>query len=140
MIVGEYSPRRSRGEYLEKVVIAGGKTGIRSLNSVEMFNFATGTWTPLQPMKNARDEASSVVYNNEVVVTGGEDKLMEKLPLNAVQVDQSMFWESVLAELPGWLIGHRVLVHNGRLLAIGGYDRDKDVYSDSVTEILLVPP
>ena len=124
----------------EKVVIAGGKTGIRSLNSVEMFNLATGTWTPLQPMKNARGEASSVVYNNEIVVTGGEDKFMEKLSLNAVQVDQSMFWEDVLAELPGWLIGHRVLVHNGRLLAIGGYDRDKDIYYDSVTEIPLVPP
>ena len=124
----------------EKVVIAGGKTGIRSLNSVEMFNLATGTWKPLQPMKNARGEASSVVYKNEIVVTGGEDKLMEKLSLNAVQVDQSMFWEDVLAELPGWLIGHRVLVHNGRLLAIGGYDRDKDVYSDGITEIPLVPP
>ena len=122
------------------VVIAGGKTGIRSLNSVEMFSLATGTWTPLQPMKNPRSEASSVVYNNEILVTGGEDKFMEKLSLNAVQVDQSTAWENVLAELPGWLIGHRILVHNGRLVAIGGYERDKDEYSDSITEISLVPP
>ena len=122
------------------VVIAGGKTGIRSLNSVEMFSLATGTWTPLQPMKNTRSEASSVVYNDEILVTGGEDKFMKKLSLNAVQVDQSTAWENVLAELPGWLIGHRILVHNGRLVAIGGYDRDKDEYSDSITEISLVPP
>ena len=122
------------------VVIAGGKTGIRSLNSVEMFSLATGTWTPLQPMKNPRSEASSVVYNDEILVTGGEDKFMEKISLNAVQVDQSTAWENVLAELPGWLIGHRILVHNGRLVAIGGYERDKDEYSDSIAEISLVPP
>ena len=110
------------------VVTAGGKTGIRNLNSVEMFSLETGTWTPLQPMKNPRSEASSVVYNNEILVTGGEDKFMEKLSLNAVQVDQFTAWENVLAELPGWLIGHRILVHNGRLVAIGGYDRDKDEF------------
>ena len=88
-------------------------------------------------MKNPRSEASSVVYNDEILVTGGEDKFMEKLSLNAVQVDQSTPWENVLAELPGWLIGHRILVHNGRLVAIGGYERDKDEYSDSITEIPL---
>ena len=94
----------------------------------------------LEVIKQDLREASSVVYNDEILVTGGEDKLMEKLSLNAVQVDQSTPWENVLAELPGWLIGHRILVHNGRLVAIGGYERDKDEYSDSITEISLVPP
>ena len=50
----------------------------------------TKTWTPLQTMKEYRSEASSVVYNNQIVVTGSANKFMEKLSLmNAVQVDQS---------------------------------------------------
>ena len=119
-----------------KIVIAGGSM----LNSVEMFSLATKTWIPLQPMKECHHEASSVVYNNQIVVTGGGSKFIEKLSLNAVQVDQSIQWENVLAELPGQLSGHRSVVYNGRLIVIGGYDDDTYAYSNSITEISLVPP
>ena len=120
-----------------RVVIAGGS----GLNSVEMFSLATRIWTPLQPMKNPRSEASSVVYNNnEILVTGGKDKFMEKLSLNSVEVEQSTSWENVLAELPGRLFGHRSVVYNGRLIVISGYDSDTRAYSNSITEISLVPP
>ena len=122
-----------------KVVVAGGK-GLTAGNSVEMFSLTTKTWTPLQPMKNRRDEASSVVYNNQIVVTGGSSKSMEKLSLNAVQVDQFIQWEIIPAVLPGRLSGHRSVVYNGRLIVIGGLDCYKDAFSDSITEISLVPP
>ena len=67
---------------------------------------------------------------------------MEKLSLNAVQADQSIPWENIPAVLPGRLSGHRSLVYNGRLIVIGGFDNDKAgiVYSNSITEISLVPP
>ena len=117
-----------------KVVIAGGN----DQKSVEMFSLATKAWTPLQPMKNHRDEASSVVYNNQIVVTGGGDKSMEKLSLNAVQVDQSIQWKNIPVELSGRLYGHCSVVYNGRLIVIGGYDKGK--FTDSITEISLVPP
>ena len=119
-----------------KTVIAGGS----GLNSVEMFSLATKTWTQLQPMKENRSEASSVVYNNQIVVTGGANKYMEKLSLNAVQVDQSIQWGNVLAKLPRRLSGHRSVVYNGRLIVIGGIDIDKGAHSISITEISLVPP
>ena len=122
-----------------KVVVAGGQ-GIKAGNSAEMYSLATKTWTPLQPMKNVRDEASSVVYNNQIVVTGGSSKSMEKLSVNAVQVDQSIQWENIPAVLSGRLYGHRSVVYNGRLIVIGGIDIDKNAYSDSITEISLVPP
>ena len=54
-----------------KVVVAGGRNRGGDLNSVEMFNLSTGTWEKLQPIKECRSEASSVVYNNQVIVTGG---------------------------------------------------------------------
>ena len=122
------------------VVIAEGKNKSIDMNSVEMFSLATKTWTPLQPMKNRRNAASSVVYNNEIVVTGGSSKSVEKLSLNAVQVDQSIQWENIAADLPRWLAGHRSVVYNGRLIVIGGFDTDKRECSDSITEISLVPP
>ena len=125
-----------------KVVITGGKSRGEDLNSVEMFSLPTKTWTLLQPMKESHSEASSVVYKNQIVVTGGANKSMEKLSLNAVQVDESIQWENILAELPGRLPGHRSVVYNGRLIVIGGLDVDKAgiVYSDRITEISLVPP
>jgi hypothetical protein len=122
-----------------KVVVAGG-TNLRAVNSVEMFSLATGTWTPLQPMRERRSGASSVIHNNQLFVVGGYFKSMEKLLLNAVQADQSIPWENVPAELPGRSHGHCSVVYNGRLLVIGGYDLDKSAYSDSITEISLVAP
>jgi hypothetical protein len=120
-----------------KVVVAGGVNHPRGLNSVEMFSLSTGTWTLLQPMKECREGASSVVYNNQLFVIGGYVKSMEKLSLNAVHVDQSIPWENVPAVLPGKLAGHCSVVYNGRLVVFGGYH---GAFSDSITEISLVPP
>ena len=126
-----------------KVFIAGGRNEKGALNSVEMFCLTNGTWTPLQEMKERRWGASSVVYNDHVYVSGGYSgmtwlKSIEKLSLNAVHVDQSVAWENVQVELPIKLVGHRSVVFNEQLMVIGGYDGLE--YSNSITEISLVPP
>ena len=128
-----------------KVVVAGGYNRGGNLNSVEMFSLSTRTWTPLQPMKECRSRASSVVYNNQVVVTGGLGnngpiKSMERLSTNVVHAEQSITWEKLTAELPRLLMGHCSVVNNGRLIVIGGYHINKCAYSDSITEVSLVPP
>jgi hypothetical protein len=128
-----------------KVLIAGGSNGRKEINSVEMFSLLNATWTPLKPMKESCQRASSVVHNNQIFVIGGDGnsagiKSIEKLSLNAVHVNHSITWENVLAELPGPLWGHCSVVYNGRLIVIGGYDGSKRAFSDSITEISLVPP
>jgi hypothetical protein len=128
-----------------KVVVAGGYNGSGNSNSVEMFSLLNATWTPLQPMKKSRQSASSVVYNNHIFVMGGHSnfirmKSIENLSLNAVQDDQSITWENVLAKLLAPLSGHCSVVYNGRLIVIGGFDDSKLAFSDSITEISLVPP
>ena len=123
----------------EKVVVAGGYDGKGALNSVEMFSLATGTWTQLQPMREGRHGASSVVWNNELFVIGGWVSSVEKLSLNDVQTKRAVPWGIVRVEVPGRLSMHRSVVYNGRLLIIGGYDGDKGTYVDSITEISLVP-
>ena len=111
-----------------------------------MFSLTNGTWTPLKQMKQCRRGASSVVHNNRIFVSGGNAgginwlKSVEKLSLNAVQVDFSIAWENIPVQLPGRLSSHCSVVYNGRLIIIGGYDADKRGYSDSITEISLVPP
>ena len=124
-----------------KVVIAGGW----GEKSVKMFSLINKTWTLLQPMKECRGFASSVIYNNHIFVLGGVSsgettKSIEKLSLNAVHVDQTVPWEKVLAELPEQLGGHCSVVYNGRLIVIGGYDQSKVSFSDSITGISLVSP
>ena len=122
-----------------KIIVAGGEN-TRILNSVEMFCLATRTWTRLQPMKERRKGASSVVYNNQfIAIKGWRNSSMEKLSLKAVHVDQSISWKNVPVELPEVLGGHCSVVYNGRLIVIGGCN-DKLVYSHSITEISLIPP
>ena len=125
----------------EKVIVAGGYDDKESLNSVEMFSLATGTWTRLQTMRESHHEASSVVWNNELFVIGGwVSESVEKLSLNDVQARGAVPWENVRVELPGRLSGHRSVVYNGQLLIIGGYGIDSYTYIDSITEISLVTP
>ena len=128
-----------------KIVVAGGRNRQGSLNSVEMFGLSNGAWTPLQPTKEFREVAFSVFYNNQILVIGGcsnglRIKSMEKLLLNAVHVDQSITWEDVFADLPGQLCGHCAVVHDGRLIVVGGYDTGKRSVSSDIFEVSLVPP
>ena len=131
-----------------KIVVAGGENIRGRLNSVEMFNLSNGAWAPLQQTKERRFAASSVVYNNQILIIGGYSngrgiKSMEKLLMNAVHVDQSLTWEDVPAELPEPLHGHRAVVHNGRLIVVGGHDsgkRGRKRFSCNITEVSLVPP
>ena len=101
---------------------------------------------PLEPMKECRCSASSVVYDNQkLLVSGGYIsvggiKSIEMLSLNAVHVNQTINWEYIAGELPIPLWGHRSVIHNGRLIVIGGRDGDKSTVTDTITEVSLVPP
>ena len=111
-----------------------------------MFSLTNGTWTPLKQMKECRQGASSVVHNNHIFISGGNAgdlnwiKSVEKLSLNAVQVELSKAWENVFVQLPGRVWADCSVVYNGRLIVIGGYDADKRCYSDGITENSLVSP
>ena len=119
-----------------KVIVAGGMNIEGELNSVEMFSLSTKTWTSLQPMRECRSGASSVVYNHHFIVNGGEKKTsMEKLSLKAVQSDQSITWENVPVNLTVPLHEHHSVIYNEKLIEIGNYK-----CSNSVIETSLNPP
>ena len=54
----------------ESVVIAGGYGTPEKLNTVEMFRWSERSWSPLQPMKESREGASSFIYENRIIVAG----------------------------------------------------------------------
>ena len=90
-------------------------------------------------MNECRSDASSVVHQNCFVVIGGittngATASIEKLSLDAVGT------ENVSAELPARLVGHCSVIYDRRLIVIGGYNADRAAYSDSITQISLVPP
>ena len=126
-------------------VVAGGYTvsGFHNtqsiLNSVEVFDKTTNSWIQLQPMKKRRRNASSVVYNGQVLVTGGaSDKgnvmsSMEQFSLN-VNPFVPPRWSNPPVNLPRPLKGHCSALYNDRLIVLGGYEEDD---SDMIYEIQL---
>jgi hypothetical protein len=126
-----------------KILVAGGRDGEFSLNSVQLFSPSDGTWRRLQSMEEARFVPSSFIHDNRIFVCGGHDegrcpRSMESISMNAVSIDESLTWEIFYGSLPTPLWGHRCVVYNGRLIVIGG--RTGCECSHSVTEISLVRP
>ena len=134
------------------IVVAGGSATVGEnqkyfVNSVEMFDTTEETWTILQPMRECRTNASSVVYNNQIVVSGGFSKTggtksMEALP-NADQLTQSVTWNGFPAVLPDRTHGHSSVVYNDQLITVGGYavdDNDVDDISKRINDVSLTPP
>jgi N-acetylneuraminic acid mutarotase len=129
-----------------KVVVAGGdKKDSSELNSVELFDSSTGTWSYLQPMKECRSSASAFVYNNQIIVSGGQVKSkrppltnsMEALQ-NANQISPLSTWNNFPAKLSGKLLSFSAVVYNDSLIVVGGITEDS--YSKIISEVSLVHP
>ena len=131
---------QSRGD----IIIAGGddENG-DNLNSVEMFSWLTKSWAPLDPMKENRSEPCSVMYENQMIVTGGcpddDDGTysMEKIDVQ----DEAGKWKDFPAKLPVKSYAHKAVSYKDRLIVIGGYDcTDGEHISNAIYEVLLVSP
>ena len=123
------------------VVASGWNPKSRSLRSAEMFDWSKRTWSPLQPMKECRQAATSFVYEGEFTVTGGwtdagYTDTMERMDINPNM--RSAQWFDFPAKLPSKLYAHSSVIYDERLITIGGYDGC--TYSDSIHEVHLVQP
>ena len=118
--------------------------------SSKIFEKTTNSWIPLQPMETHRVYASSAVYNGGVLVTGGKSNTISGGYINDAIILSSIeqyspnanplvppCWSSFPVNVPRALSGHHTVVHNDRMLVIGGYDAEKKDYSDIIYEIQL---
>ena len=118
-------------------IVIGGRNE-NALSSVEVLYPGSKTWTLLQPMQESRGSAASVLYGNDVIVTGGRSDgisdTIERLSL----VLKPLTWISFPVKLPLNLCGHKTVVINNCLYLVGGYDKLNSF--NTIYSILLHPP
>ncbi len=134
-------------------VVAGGYgRSIEPMNSVEVFDKITNSWIEVQPMKTCRASASSVVYNGQVLVTGGATSSngnqvvssMEQFSRNASAFVPPQ-WSNLFVHLPRPLQGHRTVLYKDRLIVLGSYDNSDMIYEIQLhfpfaTKLLAILP
>ncbi len=121
-------------------VVAGGYASRNDpTSSVEVFDKITNSWVKVQPMKTCRASASSVVYNGQVLVTGGATSSNGKQVVSSMEQfsrNASAFvppqWSNLFVNLPRPLKGHRIVLYNDRLIVLGSDD-----YSHMIYEVQL---
>ena len=123
----------------ENIIVAGGSGS----DSVEMFNWRQRIWLPLQNMTKARWRATSFVYNNQVVIAGGNcggsGRVDDMIRMNAdSQPDLSIHWSEFPVKLPAKLSLHSSVLYDDKLMVTGG--SDGNATSDKIHEVQVVPP
>ena len=126
------------------VVIGGADPKTKKvLSSVERFNFFNKTWTLLAELKTARVYLAVVVFENKIHVCGGSTCYEPLSPTGSIEVldlnDNPPTWHEFAVNLPVKVAGHKCVVYGNRLLIIGGRT-DESIVSDTIYELLLVPP
>ena len=129
---------KNPNEYAYVVTGGYGKEG-KPLNSAEIFDKTTNSWIQLKPMKQCRADSSSVVYNGQVLVTGGTSdgkNIVSSIEQFSRNVNPLVppCWSHFSVNLPKALRGHRTVLYNDRMLVVGGYDEEKKS-SDIIYEI-----
>ena len=120
------------------VMVIGGRNE-NGLNSVEVLYPGSTMWTVLQPMQESRGSASSVLYGNDVIVSGGRSgkvisDTIERLSL----LNKPLRWIPFPVKLPLQCCGHKVVVINNCLYLVGGH-AGKPPFQ-TIYSILLHPP
>ena len=122
------------------VIVAGGL----GESSVEIYNANTKSWSLLQPMSGKRFNASSFVYKNHVILTGGycSGTAVDNMIRTSIYPtpDPSAGWKGFSGKLPKRLAGHSGTLFNNSLFVTGGWNEDDDAYSKSIYEVQLRPP
>ena len=124
----------------ENIIVAGGY----GVDSVEMFNWRHGTWSPLQSMPKDRWGMTSFIYNKHMSIAGGccgrSDIVSDITRMNIdPKPDLSTHWSvNCPFELPDKLRYHSSALYDGDLVVTGG--GNKDYISDMIKKVQLVPP
>ena len=121
-------------------LVAGGENN----NTAEVFDKISNTWIQLQPMKMCRANASSILYNGSVLVTGGtyNDNRVTLSSIEQCSFHTSPYlplcWSNLAVKLPRPLRRHCTVLYYGCLIVLGGGDGNDD--SDLIYEIQLQFP
>ena len=141
--------------YRDILVMGGRGKDNKPTNSVEKFCFKERRWIDVAPMVVSRVSASSVVFNNQVFVSGGairNTSTDSNEPTDSIEVlnlDQfPLKWVTFAGKLPVPFSRHQTFVYERKLIVVGCYyQTEKDKYGRNVSnpyysiyEVVLSPP
>ncbi|XP_028416178.1 uncharacterized protein LOC114539801 [Dendronephthya gigantea] len=128
------------------VIIMGGCSFDEKItNSVEKFCCKEGKWIELAPMIVPRSDASSVVFENQVIVSGGNiPSEKDPVPTDSIEIlhlDQlSATWVMSDAKLPVPMSEHQTFVYKGRLILVRFCENKSENFVCQLFEMSLIPP
>ena len=123
----------------EDILIAGGDGdfGSNPRKSTEIYSWQKNGWLEVSPMNKDHEGASSFIYKDQLFVVGGSgNKRIETLDLNELPLK----WTTFRGELPYECDEHQTVVYQQSVIHIGGYNHDKGLWSNVISELQLTSP
>ena len=122
----------------EDILIAGNFSGYSgTYKSAEIFSWEKNGWFEISPMNEKHGGASSFIYEDQLFVVGGSfSKTIETLNLNELPLK----WKKCATDLPYPCGHHQTVVHQQRVIHIGGYNHNIRRRSDMISELQLTSP
>jgi hypothetical protein len=133
------NPQAPSPNVIASIMVISGKNEEDNLSSVEVLYPGSQTWKVLQSMQESHGSAASVLYGNDVIVSGGRSikgfsDTIERLSL----VCRPLKWIPFPVKLPFKCCGHKVVVINNCLYLVGGYNGENTY--NTIYSVLLQPP
>ena len=122
----------------EDILIAGKVSSWHeTANRAEIFSWEKNGWFEISSMNAKHFGASSFIYEDQMFVVGGLlSKTIEILNLNELPLK----WKKCATDLPYPCRYHQTVVHQQRVIHIGGYNDNTDRNSDVISELQLASP
>ncbi|XP_046856654.1 uncharacterized protein LOC124449800 [Xenia sp. Carnegie-2017] len=120
------------------IIVWGGRgTDQSDINMVEKLslNQSGATWEMLPRLKSTRYHSTAVVIDSKIYVIGDSD-IIEFLDYNS----KSLEWKISNVKLPFAVNSQSTVMHNGKIILIGGYNKDEGAFSKEIMEISLSEP
>ena len=121
----------------EDILIAGNISWSGTAKSAEIFLWEKNGWFEISSMNEEHQLASSFIYGDQMFVVGGfKSKTIETLNLNELPLK----WKKCATDLPYPCSDHQTVVHQQRVIHIGGCHDNIGRNSDVISELQLTPP
>ena len=121
----------------EDILIAGNVPWSRTAKHAEIFSWEKNGWFEISSMNEEHSGASSFIYEDQMFVVGGwNNKTIETLNLNELPLK----WKKCATDLPYPCGYHQTVVHQQRVIHIGGYNYNTDRRSDMISKLQLTSP
>ena len=121
----------------EDILIAGNNYFIETAKSAELFSWENNGWFEISSMNEKHGGTSSFIYEDQMFVVGGyNSKTIEILNLNELPLK----WKKCATDLPYPCSHHQTVVHQQRVIHIGGYNDNTDRMSDVISQLQLASP